>query len=161
MAPKAIVRAEPTQQQDVERETPPKKRMAKASNKWKIGQNKTQRIKRKQKGETNRKREGEREKERERERENERERERGRERESERVVRGLDLPSGAPGTVCIEQSRLSDSVKRLKSQHFVDWVRALSLLSHSSRLLQGFQGWSWLADDVDVYAKPHTTLLRW
>ena len=34
LAQKAIVRAEQSQQQDVERETPPKKRMAKASNKW-------------------------------------------------------------------------------------------------------------------------------
>ena len=33
---------------------------------------------------------------------------------------------------------------------------ALSQLCRSSWLLRGFQGWSWLADDVDVYAKPHT-----
>jgi len=60
LAQKAIVRAEQSQQQDVERETPPKKRMAKASNKWNDPAEQDAEKKMQKKGESEKERERER-----------------------------------------------------------------------------------------------------
>ena len=110
LAQKAIVRAEQSQQQDVERETPPKKRMAKASNKWNDPAEQDAEKKMQKK-------------------ESQKERER-------------DLPSGAPGTVFIEHTRLCNSVESLIPQHFVDWVRVRGFVTTLSLELTsaGFSG---------------------
>ena len=56
--------------------------------------------------------------------------------------RERDLPSGAPGTVFIEHTRLCNSVESLIPQHFVDWVRVRGFVTTLSLELTsaGFSG---------------------